>query len=157
VGIAIRAAHDDDLEILVEIQRQAAVEAFAHVFDQSLYPFPVDDIREVWRESLADQDVELYIAEIHGEPVGSVSIGGEFLRTLYVIPSRQSTGVGSSLHDHALERLRARGVTRAKLWTLEENHGARRFYERRGWELTEETRVVPYPPNPIDVQYTRTL
>jgi len=157
VALEIRAARDDDLEILVEIQRRAAVEAFAHVFDQSRYPFPVDDIREVWRESLADQAVELYIAEIDGEPVGSVSVGGEFLRTLYVIPSRQSTGVGSALYAHALERLRERGVTRARLWTLEENWAARGYYERRGWELTDETRVVPYPPNPIDVQYAKDL
>ena len=157
MGLALRAARGDDLETLLEIQRQAAVAAFAHVFDQKRYPFPVDDIREVWREALADQNVELYIAELDGEPVGSVSLGEDFLRTLYVIPSQQSTGVGSALHDLALERLRDRGVRRAKLWTLEQNHGARRFYERRGWELTDETRVVPYPPNPTDVQYAKEL
>jgi hypothetical protein len=49
--------------------------------------------------------------------------------------------------------MRERGATRAKLWTLERNERGRRFYERRGWTLTDETRVVPYPPNPIDVQY----
>jgi hypothetical protein len=46
---------------------------------------------------------------------------------------------------------------RAKLWTLEENWEARRFYERRGWTLNRETRVVPFPPNPIDVQYEKEL
>ena len=80
-----------------------------------------------------------------------------FLRTLYVLPSCQGTGVGSALHDFALERLAALGARTAKLWTLEENGDARRFYERRGWALTEETRVVPFPPNPIDVQYAKRL
>jgi GNAT superfamily N-acetyltransferase len=149
----IREAEDGDLETLLSIQRGAAVEAFAHVFPQDRYPFPSDEVRELWRQALADPEVEVYIAEMEGEPVGSISVDGSFLRTLYVLPSRQGTGVGSALHDLALERLRARGCTRARLWTLEQNAPARRFYERRGWALTEETRIVPFPPNPIDVQY----
>jgi GNAT superfamily N-acetyltransferase len=155
--LAIRPPRSDDLEMLLDIQRQAAVTAFAHVFPQDLYPFPNDDIRAVWREILADPDVEVYVAEVEDEPAGSVSLGGEFLRTLYVLPRFQGSGVGSALHDLALEHLAARGCRRAKLWTLEENWGARRFYERRGWELTDETRVVPFPPNPIDVQYAKDL
>jgi GNAT superfamily N-acetyltransferase len=157
VGLTIRPARDGDLDTLLEIQRQAAVTAFAHVFDQERYPFPSDAIREVWRETLADPGIEVHLAEVDGDPAGSVSVGEEFLRTLYVLPSQQGTGVGSALHDFALERLRERGIRRARLWTLEENHGARCFYERRGWQLTEETRVVPFPPNPIDVQYAKDL
>ena len=111
----------------------------------------------MWQATLEDPDIDVYLAEADGEAVGSVSVGGGFLRTLYVIPSHQSTGVGSALHDFALERLRALGAREAKLWTLEENWNARRFYERRGWTLTAETRVVPCPPNPIDVQYARSL
>ena len=41
-----------------------------------------------------------------------------------------------------------------RLWTLTENHRARRFYEKRGWRLNGETRVVPFPPNPVDVGYS---
>lgn len=155
--LSIRPAGQDDLDTLLEIQRAAAVAAFVHVFPQDRYPFPSDDIREVWRESLAEPDVEVYIAERADEPAGSVSIGEQFLRTLYVLPSAQGAGVGSALHDFALERLRARGCRVAKLWTLEENWPARRFYERRSWTLTDETRVVPFPPNPIDVQYAKAL
>jgi GNAT superfamily N-acetyltransferase len=108
-------------------------------------------------QTLEDPDVEVYLAEVDEVAVGSVSVGGEFLRTLYVLPSHQSTGIGSALHDYALESLRARGVRRAKLWTLERNWPARRFYERRGWSLTGEVRVVPFPPHPSDVQYERML
>jgi hypothetical protein len=50
----------------------------------------------------------------------------------------------------------ARGVRRAKLWTLEENH-PQRFYEKRVWTVTEATRAVPFPPNPIDVQHAKRL
>jgi hypothetical protein len=36
---------------------------------------------------------------------------------------------------------------------LEDNARARRFYERHGWQENGETRVVPFPPNPLDVGY----
>ena len=95
--------------------------------------------------------------ELDGEPVGSVAVGYGYLRNLYVLPEHQGTGLGETLHDHALERLRALGHDEAKLWTLEGNHGARRFYEKRGWSLNGETREVPFPPNPLDVGYSRPL
>ena len=153
----IRPARADEAETLLTIQRGACVLAFAHIFPPERYPFPDDLIRTAWNEALADPDVEVFVAEAAGDPIGSVSVGGEFLRTLYVLPERWRTGVGTALHDHALDRLRARGNARAKLWTLEENWNARRYYEKRDWTLTDETRVVPFPPNPIDVQYEKAL
>jgi GNAT superfamily N-acetyltransferase len=151
----IREARAAEAETLLAIQRGACVVAFAHIYPPEQFPFPDDAVVTAWREALADSDVEVYVAEAGGEPVGSVSVGDEFLRTLYVLPAHWRTGVGSALHDHALERLRARGCDQAKLWTLEENWDARRFYERRGWALNGETRVVPFPPNPIDVGYSK--
>jgi GNAT superfamily N-acetyltransferase len=155
--VNLRSARPDEADTLLAIQREAAVAAFAHVYPPDLYPFPDDAIREVWAEALADPEVEVYVAEVDGVAVGAVSVGKGYLSTLYVLPANQGTGVGSALHDLALERLRALGFREAKLWTLEQNDSGRRFYERRGWVLTEETRVVPYPPNPVDVHYRRAL
>jgi ribosomal protein S18 acetylase RimI-like enzyme len=59
-----------------------------------------------------------------------------------------------ALHDAALEQLRADGYERCHLWVLEDNPRARRFYERMGWRLNDRTRVVEYPPHPIDVSYS---
>jgi GNAT superfamily N-acetyltransferase len=151
----IRRARADESETLLRIQRAAAVAAFAHVFPQDRYPFPDDDVRESWNRVLADSDVEVYVAEVDGVPAASVSVGHGFLRTLYVLPPHQQSGIGSALHDHALARLRAAGCEEVKLWTLEDNHTARRFYERRGWRLNGETRVVEFPPHPLDVGYSR--
>jgi GNAT superfamily N-acetyltransferase len=153
----IRPAHESEVETLLAIQRAACVEAFAHIYPPELYPFPDEGIRDMWRESLALPDREVYVSELEGTPVGSVAIGDEFLRNLYVVPEHWRSGVGGALHDHALERLRARGEDEAKLWTLEENWTGRRFYENRGWALNGETRVVPFPPNPIDVGYSKAL
>ena len=153
----IRRARPDESDALLHVQRAAAIEAFAHVFPPESFPFPDDEVREAWRRGLADPAIEVFVAEVDGEIVGSVSVGHGFLRTLYVLPSHQGTGVGSELHDHALDRLLALGAHEAKLWTLEENDSARRFYERRGWKLNGETRVVEFPPNPIDVGYSLPL
>jgi GNAT superfamily N-acetyltransferase len=153
----IRPARPDEAETLLAVQRDACVVAFAHIFPPEHYAFPDEPVLEAWREALADDDVEVYVAEVDGEAVGSVSVGDGFLRTLYVVPAKQGNGVGSALHDLALDRLRAHGNDVAKLWTLEENWNGRRYYERRGWTLTDETRVVPFPPEPIDVQYAKKL
>ena len=149
----IREARPDDLEQLLTIQREASVAGFAKVFPPGRYPYPTDDVRELWRETLADPEVDAYVAELDAEAVGTVTVDTEFLRQLYVLPAHWGAGIGSTLLDRGLERMRERGATRAKLWTLEGNERGRRFYESRGWKLTEVTRVVPFPPNPIDVQY----
>ncbi len=155
--LEVRPARADEVETLLAIQREAAVDAFGRVFPPERHSFPDDEIRAGWSAALSDPEIEVYLAESDGLAVGSVCVGDEYLRTLYVLPSHQGRGIGSALHDLALERLRARGVSRARLWTLEQNHSGRRFYERRGWQLTSETRVVPFPPHPVDVQYERPL
>ena len=150
----VRASVQDG-ELCFGIARAAAVAGFQHVFPPSLYEFPDDAIRADWRSALTDPDGETYIAFEDDEAVGVVSVSHGVLQTLYVMPGFWSRGVGSTLHDLALDRLRETNVPEARLWTLTENHRARAFYERRGWSLTGRTRVVPFPPHPIDVEYAR--
>jgi GNAT superfamily N-acetyltransferase len=152
-----RRARSDDVEVLLSIQRASAVEAFPQVFPPERYPFPDDEVRAAWTEALASHDVQTFIAESRGTSVGFVAIEGDYLRTLYVIPTAQRQGVGGALIDFAIERLKASGVRTAKLWTLEANARARSFYERRGWRLTDETRKVAFPPYPLDVGYEKAI
>jgi hypothetical protein len=92
----IRRAKPDEAETLMRIQREAAVTAFSHVFPPDRYPFPDDEVRAHWESALADPDVEIYVAEIDGEPAGSVGVGSGFLRTLYVLPRHQGSACGRS-------------------------------------------------------------
>ena len=156
-SIDIREARASDLEALFAIQREASVAGFKAVFPPEQYPYPTDLVREVWRETLADPNVDAYLAELDRKPIGTVTLDSEFLRQLYVLPTHWNAGVGSALLGRGLARMRERGATSAKLWTLEGSERGRRFYESRGWMLAAKTRVVPFPPNPIDVQYERTL
>jgi GNAT superfamily N-acetyltransferase len=155
--MTVETATRGDVDVLLGIQRAAAVAAFAHIFPPDRYPFPSDEIRDLWADALADPDVETYVGYVADEPAGLVSVGYGMLRRLFVVPERQGRGVGSELHDLGLARLVALGASEARLWTLEGNAGGRRFYERRGWVESGATRVVPYPPTPLDVEYRRAL
>jgi GNAT superfamily N-acetyltransferase len=149
----IRAARPDETDALAAIQQRASVAALAHIFPPEHYPYPVEEIRRRWREALADgRSVLVY--EDKGELVGVALTGPEWLDGLYVVPERWGSGVAVALHDAALDIVRSAGFERCHLWVLDHNRRARRFYERLGWRLNERTRVVPYPPNPLDVSYT---
>jgi GNAT superfamily N-acetyltransferase len=149
----IREARADEAEALAEIQRDASVAALGHIFPPELYPYPMDDVRERWLAALADPDTSVLVAEVDG-PVGVAAYRSDWLDGLYVLPDHWGREVGRALHDRVLDRLRERGSHHCHLWVLEENERARRFYERHGWRENGTTRVVPFPPNPIDVGYT---
>jgi GNAT superfamily N-acetyltransferase len=144
-----------EAELCFQVARAASVAGFQHVFRPDLYAFPDDAIRADWISALNNPDGETYLAFEGGEGVGVVSVSRGVLETLYVTPASWNRGIGTALHDLALERLRETGVREAHLWTLTDNHLARGFYEKRGWSLTGRTRVVPYPPHPTDVEYAR--
>jgi GNAT superfamily N-acetyltransferase len=150
----IREARADEAGALAHIQRDACLEAFAHIFPPERYPFPMDDVRERWRSALADPDMSVLVAEADERPVGLAGFRSDWLDGLYVIPDYWARGIGRQLHDEVLVRLRARASSQCHLWVLEANDRARGFYERRGWRENGETCVVPFPPNPTDVGYT---
>lgn len=131
-------------ELLAEIQEAASVAGLGHIYGDE--PFPREAVLERWRTYTG----EIFLDE---EERGFSATGDDFLNGLYVRPEAWGTGVAARLHDRAIEALRASGVVTARLWVLAENHRARRFYERRGWEPDGTTRDVPYPPYPLDLGY----
>lgn len=144
----IRRSGRDEAVTHFALQRAACVAGMEHIFPPDLYPYPDDAIRERWRNATGT----VLVAERGGEPVGVVLVDGCWLHGFYVRPDHWGTGVAAELHDAALAELG--GCAEVKLWVLEENHRARRFYEKHGWFENGETRVVPYPPNPLDVGYS---
>lgn len=56
------------------------------------------------------------------------------VKDLAVHPQKRGDGVGSRLLERALHALAARGVSRVKLEVRESNRGARRLYDRFGFE-----------------------
>ena len=144
----IRRSGTDEAETHFAIQRAACLPALAHIFPPDQYPFPDDEIRRRWREWRGT----VLVAERDGVPVGIAGVEGCWLHGFYVRPEWWGSGVADELHAAALAAMP--DCAELKLWVLEENHRARRFYEKRGWRRNGETRVVPYPPSPLDVGYS---
>ena len=147
--MTVRDSGPHEAETAFAIQREASLAALAHVYPPADYPYPDCAVRDNWRSFGG----RVLLAERDGVPVGVAGVEGQWLSGFYVVPAEWGTGVAAQLHAAAVEAIAA-GHGKGKLWCLEDNARARRFYERRGWRLNGETRVVPFPPNPLDVGYT---
>ncbi len=107
-------------------------------------------VGERTRAHLENPDSFLTVAEVGGEVVG-MALGSQGLSddgagppieglchvgAVFVSPERWGAGIGGRLVDRVLEEARARGYTRAQLWTHADNPRARRLYEHRGFRHT---------------------
>lgn len=62
---------------------------------------------------------------------------GEII-SIYFLPEYMGKGYGRCLLEQAVEALKAMGFKRIFLWVLEDNHRARHFYEKYGFENSGE-------------------
>jgi len=150
----IREARAEEGPILAAVQERASVAALAHVFPPELYPYPREAVHARWVAAVAEQEKRTLIAGRGEVPVGAACVTVGWLEGLYVVPERWGTGLADELHSRALEVVHSLGSASCRLWVLEDNIRARRFYERRGWRENGQTRVVEFPPNPLDIGYS---
>ena len=141
----VRRATTDEAEQLFAVQRASSLAGLAHIYPPAQYPYPDDAVRERWRTFAGT----ILVAEHGAKILGVAGIEDDWLQGFYVLPEAWGTDVSHALHAAAIDE----GVT--KLWCLEDNHRARRFYEKRGWTPNGETRIVEYPPHPLDIGYSR--
>jgi len=81
-------------------------------------------------ERMAERDV--FVCQQDDRVVGTIALGGDRLRTLFVDPDLQHTGIGARLVDHLEAHARKAGVREL---TLSSSLTARGFYERLGYRL----------------------
>ena len=144
----IRVSGRDEAETHFQVQRAASLAGLAHIYPPAEHPYPDDEIRAQWREKPGT----VLVAERDGAVVGVVVAHACWLTNLYVVPEWWGSGVASELHDAALAAMP--DCPELKLWVLEENRRARAFYAKHGWRANGETRVVEFPPNPLDLGYS---
>ena len=63
------------------------------------------------------------------------------LYAFYLHPDAWGRGLGALLHAGVVGRLRTVGIVHARLWVLDTNVRALRFYHRQGWTETGRTKV----------------
>ncbi len=71
---------------------------------------------------------------VDGSIVGFIAFGGGWIEQLYVLPESQGRGWGSALLQVAKS-----ASASLQLWTFQRNTLARRFYEKHGFHVVEET------------------
>ncbi len=89
-----------------------------------------------------------WIAALDGDPVGSVFCvdagdGVAKLRLLIVDPAARGRRVGTLLVEECIRFARATGYRELTLWTQRQLEGARRIYQRMGFELVEAEPETP--------------
>jgi RimJ/RimL family protein N-acetyltransferase len=154
----LRWATPADLEILVEVQREGAVQALGHIFPQATYPFPRDEVLARWAEEIADPAINVYVIETDAGNIGgfAASRGNELLHFGTAVQTWGS-GLAVEAHNEILQRLAAAGVVRCWLRVFQDNHRAIRFYEKLGWRATAKLTRSAFAPHPVLVEYERDL
>ncbi len=152
-----REATEADLLPLAELERAANVAGLAHVFPPERYPFPFDAVLARWRLVLDDPAAVVLVLDDVGRSRLAVYVAHDdaMLRHVAVHPDRWGEGLATAAVEAAVAGMAARGCTEASLWVLEDNHRARRLYERLGWTAVADRREAPWPPHPVEVRYVR--
>ena len=163
---------DASSELIIESTRDATLIAKVHfrtvlIAYKSFFPpeSPAPTIQElslVWEERLADPTARGIAASLNGHTVGMAVVRrdpdfdpeGQLLG-LHVLPDVWGRGIGSALHDKAVETLRDQLYDSAGLWTIAANKRARRMYEGRGWVTVPGIELNH--DGVSEVRYTRSL
>jgi ribosomal protein S18 acetylase RimI-like enzyme len=121
-------------------------DTFAHLYrPQDLNAFLSSFGIADWEAQLRDPAFIIRIAQADGVPVGYIKLGplklpveangrAMLLDQLYVLKEHHGTGIACELVDWGTDEARRRGVEEIYLTVYIDNHRARRFYDRYGFE-----------------------
>jgi GNAT superfamily N-acetyltransferase len=144
--ITYRTPGPDDAAAIDSIFRDSFAETFGHLYaTEDLAAFLASLSDEAWRAELADPAFAFRLAEEDGRSAGFVKLGPTTLphvapgpaielRQFYILAPWQGRGLAAELMDWTLAEAKRRGAETLYLSVFVDNHRARRFYERYGFE-----------------------
>jgi RimJ/RimL family protein N-acetyltransferase len=92
--------------------------------------------------------VNAYVITDQDKVVGFAATHDDELLHFGTAVATWGTGLAAQAHDALIRQLGAEGAAVARLRVFEENHRARRFYEKLGWWPTGNTSRTSFPPTP---------
>ena len=123
----IRPYTDEDLADVLDVWYRASLES---------HSFLNDDFFDAERQQITEQWLpasETFVFEADGRVIGSVSMIGNEVGGIFVVPEHQNQGVGRALMDHV-----AASRSYLELDVFEANAMARRFYGSYGFGVVNE-------------------
>jgi len=146
--VTIRPGTASDAALLAELGERTFIESYAEAIGEPVVAFAKKRYGEAQQAAeLADPRVTFFIASVGAQPAGyaMLRVGAPplpyaaerpvELSRLYLEKRWTGRGVGAALMDGCLDEARRRGHDVLWLSVWEHNTGARRFYERYGFEL----------------------
>lgn len=134
----IRPAQAEDLNRIAEIEIFNYRLNFYPIFRSDAYYFGEKTVPNLIAFYSKEPGViENTVVYDDGVVKGFVRVNGDLIEKLFVEPVLQNRGIGDALFRYAAEALGGR-----RLYVLEKNPRAIRFYERHGFHLTEQKKRV---------------
>ena len=130
--MTIRKAELYDLARIAEIEVFNYRLNFYHIFQNDYFYFHEMQVLNVINEDKRHLD-QLWVYDDEGIIKGFMWVDSQQIKKLFVEPVLQSKGIGSVLLIYATTELEA-----TYLWALEKNTRAIAFYQKHGFQLTEE-------------------
>ncbi len=165
----IRPAKTADAANIARVHIAAWQSAYAGLFpDDFLMSLSLESREAQWVWTLTGSTNKTAVAERDGKIVGFVSYGPAHdddcdpelvaeIIAIYVDPDSWGNQIGTMLYEFAADDLSGQSFVVVTLWVLEANARARRFYERRGFELDGKTSTNSLGPPLQVVGYRREL
>jgi ribosomal protein S18 acetylase RimI-like enzyme len=144
--MTFRLATAADLPAIDRLFRQSFCDTFAHLYRaEDLDVFLRQFTPQAWTDEFTDRGYRFRVAEVDGQLVGFVKLGPSALpietaaraielRQLYVLKEHHGSGIAAALTDWATTEARRQGFEELYLTVYVDNHRARRFYDRYGFE-----------------------
>ena len=167
--IEIRELRDSDIDALAEVHVRTWQSAYAGIVPAEVLA-ALDPV--AWaarrRTRTPPPGARTLVADDDGAVIGFATFGpgrlknhsgvddqtGE-LYAIYVDPTRQRDGAGRLLLTAARKQLTEAGFPVMWLWVFEENHPARRFYERMGLAPDGEQQFYTPPGSTVELPEIR--
>ena len=141
-----RDARAGDAAAVAALARRTFTETFGHLYAPADLALFLDrHTADAWAAEIADTAYAVRLVEANGAIVGYAKLGPPSLpftpehgaielRQLYVLSTFHSGGVAPALMDWIVATARLRGARALYLSVFVDNHRARRFYARYGFE-----------------------
>ena len=171
-GPIVRRATAADADAIGRVQVETWRAAYRGLLPDAIVDgFDLEERQRMWRDGLSRPrrpGSETVVAEVGGAVVGFASVGewraegepeagvGE-LFAIYLDRAHWGTGVGRALIERAEESLRRSGFVEARLWVLEGNERAERFYRAAGWEHDRRKVDLFQGADVAEVRYSKRL
>ena len=151
--ISIRRAIPGDEQVLAYIQTESWKAAFAGILSPEELERCTDiqKAEQMYHNVLRRDGCNMAIEFVDGKPHCIAAWGknrcdlGETVGELICIHSLQNNwakGYGSAMVEYVLTQLQQANYESVILWVFEENIRARKFYEKHGFELTEQKKLA---------------